>query len=179
MALPPAQCSTRALANFDSNMANFDNQRPADFRYIDVAQLLEVTMPNSEILAAQEPHSVHNDLPSLQEAESQFHPYIERALIEFGLDQLTPREQHVIQLILLGLPSKVAATKLQIAPKTEKVHRRNAYAKLGVNSQTALFRQFLGFLSATWAKVEPCDRCKTKQECACVPGHHGGQPRPS
>jgi DNA-binding NarL/FixJ family response regulator len=78
---------------------------------------------------------------------------IERALAQFGCDLLTAREQDVIRLILLGLPCKVAATKLHITPKTVGVHRRNAYAKLGVRSQTALFRQFLGFLSAAWVQL--------------------------
>src|SRR5687768_5005526 len=75
--------------------------------------------------------------------EAQLHRQIERAISEFGRELLTTRERAVVRLILLGLPSKVAAMKLQIAPKTEGVHRRNAYAKLGVRSQAALFRQFL------------------------------------
>ena len=82
------------------------------------------------------------------------HQQIERALTEFGRELLTARERHVVHLILLGLPSKVAAIKLRIAPKTERVHRRNAYAKLGVKSQAELFRQFLGFLSTCWTQVD-------------------------
>jgi len=77
------------------------------------------------------------------------HRDIEEAICAFGRDMLTAREQAVVQLILLGLSSKLAARELQIALKTEKVHRRNAYAKLGVNSHGVLFGQFLRFLSAS------------------------------
>ncbi|WP_373085372.1 response regulator transcription factor [Sneathiella sp.] len=72
---------------------------------------------------------------------------IETALHRFGNDILTAREQDVVRLVLRGLPSKLIARKLQIAPKTEGVHRSNAYAKLGLNSRSMLFLQFLQFLS--------------------------------
>lgn len=77
------------------------------------------------------------------------HRHIEEAILAFGQDVLTAREQAVVQLILRGLSSKVVAGELRIALKTEKVHRRNAYAKLGVNSHAVLFSRFLQFLSAT------------------------------
>ncbi|MCZ8132231.1 MAG: helix-turn-helix transcriptional regulator [Steroidobacteraceae bacterium] len=81
--------------------------------------------------------------------EGVLHRNIEEAICAFGRGVLTAREQAVVQLILRGLPSKVVASELQIALKTEKVHRRNAYAKLGVNSHAVLFGQFLQFLSAS------------------------------
>jgi DNA-binding CsgD family transcriptional regulator len=77
------------------------------------------------------------------------HQNIEAAISAFGRDVLTAREQAVVQLILRGLPSKAVASELQIALKTEKVHRRNAYAKLGVNSHAVLFGQFLQYLSTS------------------------------
>jgi len=94
----------------------------------------------------------------LQAPDTCLNQQIESAIARFGCELLTAREQDVIQLILRGLPSKVAATKLQIARKTEGVHRRNAYAKLGVRSQSALFRQFLEFLSASWTQLEFSDK---------------------
>ena len=76
------------------------------------------------------------------------HRNIEAAMSAFGRDVLTAREQAVVQLILRGLPSKAVASQLKIALKTEKVHRRNAYAKLGVNSHAVLFGSFLKYLSS-------------------------------
>lgn len=97
--------------------------------------------------------------PPRRQADCRLHQQIESALARFGDDLLTTREQDVVQLILLGVPAKVAATMLRIAPKTEGVHRRNAYAKLGVNSQAALFRQFLAFLSVSWVERELSAGC--------------------
>jgi len=79
------------------------------------------------------------------------HKQIEEAMSVFGAGVLTVREQDVVRLILQGFPSKRVAGELKIALKTEKVHRRNAYAKLGVNSHAALFVQFLRFLSVSLA----------------------------
>lgn len=61
---------------------------------------------------------------------------------------LTDREREVIRLIFRGYSSKAVARQMQIAVKTEKVHRRNAYQKLGVGSQAELFAAFLCFLAA-------------------------------
>lgn len=84
---------------------------------------------------------------------SALHRDIEAAISAFGRDVLTAREQAVVQLILRGLSSKVVAGQLRIALKTEKVHRRNAYAKLGVNSHAILFSRFLHFLSV-WLREQ-------------------------
>jgi DNA-binding CsgD family transcriptional regulator len=98
------------------------------------------------------------------------HRNIEQAICAFGRDILTAREQAVVQLILRGLSSKVVASELQIALKTEKVHRRNAYAKLGVNSHGVLFGQFLQFLSTALEPssqtgfVEPRDPTRIAQD---------------
>ena len=74
-------------------------------------------------------------------------PDIEEAIERFGSASLTKRERDVIKLVLRGLPSKLIARELKIAPKTENVHRRNAYAKLEVDARSALFFQFLQSLS--------------------------------
>jgi DNA-binding CsgD family transcriptional regulator len=72
---------------------------------------------------------------------------IETALSNYGDNILTARERDVVHLIIRGQPSKIIARQLKIAPKTEGVHRRNAYAKLGIDSRSALFRSFLFHLS--------------------------------
>lgn len=91
---------------------------------------------------------------------------IEEALDRFGAASLTAREQEVVRLILRGLPSKLIARTLEIAPKTENVHRRNAYAKLGVDSRSSLFFEFLVFLS----EFEPMEN-RTDDQSA-IPLHY-------
>lgn len=111
-------------------------------------------MRGSAVFPAQRAVRVQQRQIDAEPSGDALHQHIECALAQFGLDRLTTREQHVVRMILLGMPSKVAAMKLQIAPKTEGVHRRNAYAKLGVNSQVELFRHFLEFLSEKWSRLE-------------------------
>lgn len=64
----------------------------------------------------------------------------------FGADVLSPREAEIVQLILRGHSTPTAAGLLGIAPGTVKVHRRHAYAKLGVASQSELFALATRFL---------------------------------
>ncbi|MEM7067635.1 MAG: helix-turn-helix transcriptional regulator [Pseudomonadota bacterium] len=70
-----------------------------------------------------------------------------RKLTEFGLDVLSPREAEVVQLILKGHSSLSISLKLNVALPTVKTHRRNAYAKLGINTQQQLFSKFLAWES--------------------------------
>lgn len=68
---------------------------------------------------------------------------------------LTARELDVVRLILSGHSNKEAAAKLKLSAETVKVHRRNVYRKLDVNSQSELFSllflagEDLGSLQAT------------------------------
>ena len=70
------------------------------------------------------------------------------ALQLFGSSLLTEREQGVVQLMLRGHSSKSCARALGISPTTERVHRRNIYAKLGISSQAELFSLFFEALAA-------------------------------
>jgi len=72
----------------------------------------------------------------------------EERLALFGADVLSPREAEIIQLILRGHSTPTAARLLGIAPGTVKVHRRHAYAKLDVASQSELFALATRFLMA-------------------------------
>ncbi|WP_260464123.1 helix-turn-helix transcriptional regulator [Burkholderia sp. Bp8963] len=56
---------------------------------------------------------------------------------------LTARELDVVRLILSGRSNKEVAGKLAISAETVKVHRRNIYGKLSINSQSELFSLFL------------------------------------
>ncbi|MCB2125568.1 MAG: helix-turn-helix transcriptional regulator [Rhodobacteraceae bacterium] len=73
---------------------------------------------------------------------------IESRLALFAADQLSPREAEVVQLILSGHSTHAAADALGISPGTVKVHRRHAYAKLNVGSQSELFSLATRFLMA-------------------------------
>ncbi|MCB1400761.1 MAG: helix-turn-helix transcriptional regulator [Rhodobacteraceae bacterium] len=61
---------------------------------------------------------------------------------------LTPRETEIIAMVLRGYSSAAIATTLQISDETVKVHRKNAYRKLGISSQAQLFSLFVQALDA-------------------------------
>lgn len=71
---------------------------------------------------------------------------IEERLAFFGADSLSPREAEIVQLVLSGHSTPTVAAVLGISPGTVKVHRRHAYAKLGVTSQSGLFSLATRFL---------------------------------
>lgn len=56
------------------------------------------------------------------------------------LGLLTPREKDVIREVLAGAQNKEAARKLGLEVSTVKMHRANAFAKLGVHSQSELIK---------------------------------------
>lgn len=53
---------------------------------------------------------------------------------------LTPREEQVLDAVLLGLPNKRIAADLGISIKTVELHRANLMAKLDVRTATELVR---------------------------------------
>lgn len=65
-------------------------------------------------------------------------PEIALRLESFGAETLSPREAEIIRLVLQGHSSPSIASYLDIAEGTVKVHRRHAYAKLGISSQAEL-----------------------------------------
>jgi DNA-binding CsgD family transcriptional regulator len=64
---------------------------------------------------------------------------MEDRLREFGKHLLSPREAEIVQLILQGHSTPSLAAFLGISEGTVKVHRHNAYSKLGISSQAELF----------------------------------------
>ena len=54
--------------------------------------------------------------------------------------QLTPREKHVLRLLVLGHTSGTIARQLAISPNTVTTHRRNINAKLRPETSYDLFR---------------------------------------
>lgn len=59
-------------------------------------------------------------------------------LVKVGETYLTKREVMVIKAVATGLPDKNACDSLGISEQTFSVHKRNIYAKLGINSKTEL-----------------------------------------
>jgi len=85
------------------------------------------------------------------------HQRVEAALDRFGASSLTPREAEVVRLLLRGHSTRAAADRLGIAPATAALHRKRAYAKLGVRSQAQLFYHFICSLSAEGGVETRCD----------------------
>ncbi|WP_237155161.1 helix-turn-helix transcriptional regulator [Oryzibacter oryziterrae] len=73
------------------------------------------------------------------DAERQPADTLATRLSDFGAGVLSARETEVVQLILNGSSTPAIAKQLGSAEGTVKVHRRHAYAKLGVASQAELF----------------------------------------
>lgn len=59
---------------------------------------------------------------------------------------LTPREMHVVDMVLQGHSTESIARTLGVAAGTVKVHRRNIHHKLGVKSQAGLFARFIDII---------------------------------
>lgn len=55
-------------------------------------------------------------------------------------DELTAREKEIVQMAALDTPNKIIARRLGIAEPTVKMHRANAFAKLGVKSPLEAYR---------------------------------------
>ena len=73
----------------------------------------------------------------------------EVAFRSFAADLLSPREQDIVGLILLGHSSASVGLNLGIAEWTVKNHRKHIHAKLGISSQAELFALFLRHLRKT------------------------------
>jgi len=52
------------------------------------------------------------------------------------VEELTPRERHVLQLLAEGLPNKAIADRLGISEHTVKFHVSAIMSKLGAQSRT-------------------------------------------
>ncbi len=83
---------------------------------------------------------------------------IERSFQLFGVGILTPREREIVEHTLKGNSAEAVGKILDISPGTVRIHRRNIYAKLRINSQGELFSRFietLGPLDVGLAQTPP------------------------
>lgn len=88
----------------------------------------------------------HQD-PLPAPAPANFNQQIEAAFMSFGQPLLTAREREIAHLILRGHSVKSTAKVLEISPETVRMHRKNLYTKLAVNSQAELFALFIDWLT--------------------------------
>ncbi|MBL4802523.1 MAG: helix-turn-helix transcriptional regulator [Emcibacter sp.] len=79
--------------------------------------------------------------------EQGLHGALCKAMENFGRSCLTDREMEITQYLLRGYGIKATAMKLDIAPSTIKVHRKNIYRKLDITSHSELFTLFIDALS--------------------------------
>ena len=75
------------------------------------------------------------------------HQRLTRCFENFGDGLLTDRERETTQLLLRGFSTKAIARRLDIAPGTVMVHKRNLFGKLGITSQYELFSRFIDALA--------------------------------
>ncbi len=68
----------------------------------------------------------------------------------FGADVLSLREREVIQYVLRGHSSGSIALNLDVSVTTIKTHRKRAYSKLKISSQSELFSMFLNCAKASF-----------------------------
>src|SRR5258707_1912846 len=77
---------------------------------------------------------------SLRVAQGLLREHAERTRIQALVDDLTPREREVLELVVLGKLNKQIAAKLGASEKTIKVHRGRVMQKMQVFSVAELVR---------------------------------------
>lgn len=118
-------------------------QRMKPFSKRELARLADI----SQTVASLTKQHWKSDLDQGSRTETTLHQQVETVLQQFGSSILTPRELEVVQLILKGYPSKLAAKTLGISGQTEQVHRKHIYQKLGLSSHSELFSLFFDALA--------------------------------
>ena len=68
----------------------------------------------------------------------------QHATVTDRIEQLTPRESQVMELLAVGKSSKEIATALDVSVRTVEGHRRNVLRKMDVDSATKLARAIAG-----------------------------------
>ncbi len=60
---------------------------------------------------------------------------------------MTPREREVVEHTLRGHSADAIGKLLGISPGTVRIHRKNIYSKLRINSQGELFSAFISAIT--------------------------------
>lgn len=72
---------------------------------------------------------------------------VERAFQSIGEGVLTPREREVVEHTLRGHSADAIGKLLGISSGTVRIHRKNIYSKLRINSQGELFSAFIAAIT--------------------------------
>jgi DNA-binding NarL/FixJ family response regulator len=94
------------------------------------------------LLKNAEPQELARAVRAAHAGEALLDPHVAARLVDAlagekePLDQLTPREREVLQLIGLGFSNKRIAQELRLSEKTVKTHVGHVLAKLGVDDRT-------------------------------------------
>jgi DNA-binding CsgD family transcriptional regulator len=91
----------------------------------------------------------HHALEPMSDPQNRRLDVLDAAFSSFESAALSPREQHIVSLVLRGHSSGSAAHVLGISEGTVKNHRKHIYAKLGLSSQGELFNLFLRHVMST------------------------------
>jgi len=126
----------------DRGFVNLSIGRTSEKKSFERAALSDLQELTPLIMSAVQHHS--KTTPKLEAAtQSSLRSQLEAALSSFGMSRLTPREGEIISWILHGHTSKAISSGLDITVETVKLHRKNAYRKLGVANQSELFWTFI------------------------------------
>jgi DNA-binding CsgD family transcriptional regulator len=101
---------------------------------------LQQAAPIVNALVAKHWHGLHSAYRPMQTTDQD---PIETAFSTFERGRLSPREQHIVSLILRGHSSLSIGNLLGIVEGTVKNHRKSIYAKLTISSQAELFAMFV------------------------------------
>ena len=115
------------------SIARIEDQESFNQQELDLFQAISAV-----VLSVLHAHFLKTEIAD-NEIQTKLHSQLQTGLNKFGTSILTSREQAIIQLILHGHPSKTISKQLNISFDTVKMHRRNAYAKLNISSQSELF----------------------------------------
>jgi DNA-binding NarL/FixJ family response regulator len=85
---------------------------------------------------------LHRGLPSRYSAAGSTKDAVEKNIID-----LTPREQHVLAELELGLPNKLIASKLNLSENTVKMHIQHIMRKCAARNRTEAVLRWSGRLS--------------------------------
>jgi DNA-binding NarL/FixJ family response regulator len=94
------------------------------------------------LLKNAEPQELARAVRAAHAGEALLDPHVAARLVDVlagekePLDQLTPREREVLQLIGRGFSNKRIARELRLSEKTVKTHVGHVFAKLGVDDRT-------------------------------------------
>jgi DNA-binding CsgD family transcriptional regulator len=110
---------------------------------------LQAATPVVQAAARQQWSELHRQFSDgdAEGEHSSLQHHIEHAFRTFGRSVLTPRERDVVEYVLKGHSSEAIGKILAISAGTVRIHRKNIYSKLGINSQGELFSQFIRALT--------------------------------